>query len=209
MDDSRKEYQKKYREEHKEIAKEYQKKYRANNKQKAKDNHYKWRMENKEKISGYSKKRYSLHTDKVKETNKKWAKNNIDKVRSIRNRAVTKLRNTSRGRLSVNFGNYIRDSIRESKNGRHWENVVGYSLIQLTKHLEKQFLPGMSWDNYGMWHIDHIVPISAHNYSSVDDIDFKKCWSLKNLRPLWASDNLIKSNKVINKYHQPSLLMSA
>ena len=57
----------------------------------------------------------------------------------------------------------------------------------------------MTWDNYGEWHIDHIIPISYFDYSSYDDETFKICWDLNNLQPLWAKDNLIKSNKLINE----------
>ena len=77
--------------------------------------------------------------------------------------------------------------------------LVGYTLTELMEHLESKFQPGMTWDNYGEWHIDHIIPISYFDYSSYDDETFKICWDLNNLQPLWAKDNLIKSNKLINE----------
>jgi len=52
----------------------------------------------------------------------------------------------------------------------------------------------MTWDNYGTWHIDHIRPDSWFHYDSVNHEDFKKSWMLDNLQPLWAKDNLMKSN---------------
>jgi hypothetical protein len=54
----------------------------------------------------------------------------------------------------------------------------------------------MSWENYGKWHIDHITPLSSFDIQNYNDENFKKCWSLENLQPLWAEDNLKKSNKV-------------
>lgn len=48
-----------------------------------------------------------------------------------------------------------------NKNGRKWNDLVGYSTDELLTHLEKQFKPGMSWDNYGEWHVDHIIPRAA------------------------------------------------
>ena len=97
---------------------------------------------------------------------------------------------------------------KSGKNGCPWESLVGYTLDDLRKHLEKKFLPGMNWDNYGRnigcWSIDHIIPKSAFNYNSTSDIDFQKCWALKNLRPLWHSDNLSKNAKLNNPF-QPSL----
>ena len=63
------------------------------------------------------------------------------------------------------------------------------------ERFESLFIDGMSWDNMAEWHIDHIRPIASFNYDSTDHPDFKKCWALNNLQPLWAKDNLSKSNK--------------
>jgi 5-methylcytosine-specific restriction endonuclease McrA len=60
----------------------------------------------------------------------------------------------------------------------------------------------MSWENYGKWHIDHVVPDSFFFYQTTRDIGFKKSWELKNLQPLWALDNIkkggAKNGKVIH-----------
>ena len=83
------------------------------------------------------------------------------------------------------------------KRGRSWEKLVGYTLQQLKEHIEKQFKNGMSWNTYGVkgWHIDHIRPVSSFNITSTDCEDFKKCWALENLQPLWWCDNLSKNDK--------------
>lgn len=86
----------------------------------------------------------------------------------------------------------IHQALREQKAGRKWEALAGYTREQLAMHLERQFLPGMSWDNMGEWHIDHIVPRKSFAYATADDPDFKACWALTNLRPLWAADNIRK-----------------
>lgn len=86
----------------------------------------------------------------------------------------------------------MRSALNGLKEGYSWEKLVGYTLLDLKKHLEKKFKPGMSWDNYGKWHIDHKKPIDKFNIISVDCEDFKKCWSLENLQPLWADENLSK-----------------
>lgn len=97
-------------------------------------------------------------------------------------------------------------TLRHVKNGRKWQDLVGYSIDDLRQHIEKQFKDGMNWDLFmdGSIHIDHIIPVSAFNITRPEDIDFKRCWALKNLRPMWAKDNIKKSNK-INKPFQPSL----
>lgn len=88
----------------------------------------------------------------------------------------------------------IAKSVRDKKY-RCWEELVGYTLEDLMKRLENQFQEGMVWSNYGKWHIDHIKPISKWNFISCNDMEFKQCWSLSNLQPLWAIDNIRKSNR--------------
>ena len=53
----------------------------------------------------------------------------------------------------------------------------------------------MTWYNHGDWHVDHVIPLSFFKYDSTDDVEFKFCWSLENLQPLWAEDNISKSDK--------------
>ena len=103
-----------------------------------------------------------------------------------------KRRNNPRLRLDHRMGVQIQIALRDKKGGRAWESLVGYTLDDLMRHLERQFLPGMSWDNIGDWHVDHRVPKKAHNYESEDDPDFKACWALTNLQPLWARENISK-----------------
>lgn len=68
-------------------------------------------------------------------------------------------------------------------------------IISLNQNVEKKFDENMSWNNYGKWHIDHIIPISWWEYNSKNDREFKQCWGLANLQPLWAKDNFIKGNR--------------
>jgi hypothetical protein len=98
----------------------------------------------------------------------------------------------------------MRNSLTYSKKGGSWETLVDYSLDDLKKHLEKRFTPGMSWHNIKDWQIDHKIPVSAFNFKTVKDIDFKRCWALKNLQPLWAKDNQSKGAKLEAPF-QPSM----
>ena len=74
---------------------------------------------------------------------------------------------------------------------------LGCSVAELKLHLENQFQPGMTWDNwsYTGWHIDHITPLSS--FDLTDREQFLKACHFTNLRPLWAKDNLAKSGKVL------------
>lgn len=65
------------------------------------------------------------------------------------------------------------------------------------RHIEARFVDGMSWENYGEWHIDHVTPLSWFQYKSVTDEGFSAAWALNNLQPLWAEDNLSKNNRYV------------
>lgn len=109
-------------------------------------------------------------------------------------------------RISATMSTSIHMALKHNKAGMKWEYLVGYSVGELKIHLESMFKDGMSWDNYGEWHIDHIIPKSVFNYKKPNHIAFKKCWGLENLQPLWAKENYIKSNKLI-KPHQKNLAL--
>jgi len=85
---------------------------------------------------------------------------------------------------------------RKQKKDSSILDCLPYTIDQLKVHLEKQFITGMTWDNYGKWHIDHIRPDSSFNYTSTSDKEFQESWALKNLQPLWAKDNIKKSDKI-------------
>ncbi|MEN6623988.1 MAG: HNH endonuclease [Smithella sp.] len=169
-----------------------------------------WREKNRDKLRKQSRDFYQRHLEEQRlRCIKKYyheMTTNKDSVRTRMKKTDAKRLSTERGRLRHYIGNNMRHSILTgSKGGRKWEILVGYSVDQLMNHLEKKFKYGMSWNNYGKWHIDHIIPIAAFNFEKPEDLDFKKCWSLKNLQPLWAKENLSKKDR-LSKPHQPSLI---
>ena len=95
-------------------------------------------------------------------------------------------------RLNRNMRRGVTRYIHEKKARRSWKTLVGYELDELMLHIGSQLNSGMTWDNYGAWHIDHIIPVSAFRFTSFSDPDFIECWKLSNLQPLWSSDNISK-----------------
>ncbi len=85
------------------------------------------------------------------------------------------------------------------------KKLLGCNLEQARQHIENQFTEGMSWDNYGThgWHIDHIMPCASFNLT--DPEEQRKCFHYTNLQPLWAEDNLKKSDTIPTE-HQVKLL---
>ena len=130
----------------------------------------------------------------------KFCKNNSKRIKEMHKIYVkNRSKEDPRFRLNRNIGILIWQSIKQNKGDSYWENLIGYTLRELITHLEKQFKTGMSWNNYGRrgWTIDHKKPISSFNFNSCSDPEFKQCWSLENLQPLWASENISKGTKLI------------
>lgn len=73
--------------------------------------------------------------------------------------------------------------------------LLGCSIDQLKQHLKSKFQQGMTWENYGEWHIDHIRPCASFDLSKLEEQ--KKCFHFSNLQPLLAKDNLAKGDKIL------------
>jgi hypothetical protein len=155
---------------------------------------------NKEKISKYYSEWRKDKEEHLKIYQKKWREENREKLREVK-------RNYERNRKATdpiyklinNFRTAIYQVLKENniqKNGHYFE-VLQYTPEELIIHLENQFKDGMNWDNYGKWHVDHILPISVHNIKQIGDYEFMKCWSLTNLQPMWAEENIRKSNNIL------------
>lgn len=145
------------------------------------------------------------HIDELREKRRERRRQDKNGMKERERIKAKEIRSSASGtinhRISVNIGQSLRGS---NKAGRKWQSLVGYTLADLKRNLEKKFLPGMTWENREQWHIDHKTPISAFNFTRPEDIDFQKCWSLENLRPMWAEDNISKHDHV-DKPFQPSL----
>lgn len=198
--------------------KERQRIWRQNNLEKKRNANKEWVANNLTRNREYQK----VWARKYRETHKRdqsldkdrkrqWALANPEKVRISARKANAKARSTTKGKLNGAIAAGVGYSLRHgggNKKGRKWEQLVGYTVIHLKSHLEKQFSSGMNWENYGRyWQIDHIIPISAFNFQSPEDIDFRKCWSLSNLRPLQSRENQSKNDKLIKPF-QPSLCIT-
>jgi len=75
--------------------------------------------------------------------------------------------------------------------------LLGCSAQELKIWIESKFKPGMTWENYGLhgWHIDHIIPcVSFKDFTKIETQ--RACFNYKNLQPLWAAENLMKSSKM-------------
>lgn len=171
----KKEYNKEWKRTHKEYCIEYNKSYY---------------QKHKEQDCAATKKWYQSHRKYRYEYNKKWRQLHPEYYPQ----KIKEYRLNPKNHLDNAMGNSIRASLKENKAGRKWENLVGYTIESLIKHLESKFESWMNWDNYGKWDIDHIKPRSLFNYKTAEEIEFKQCWALENLQPLEHIANIKKFN---------------
>ena len=144
------------------------KKYRLNNKEKLSEYGRRYRKGNQERIAKYQK-----------EYDKKYRKCRL--LYDINYKISSYLRRRLNVALKGNAksGSAIKD--------------LGCSIAELKKHLESKFQNGMSWQNYGKWHIDHIKPL--RNFNLTSSVEVAIVCHYTNLQPLWAKDNLSKGSK--------------
>lgn len=179
------EYNKNYKEKHKEELKLESKIWRNNNKDKI--HKYNTSNERRKHIKEWTK-QYN-EKEEVKQRLKQYYQNPEVKQR-IYNKEKEKL-NVPSYRLEHNvltlLGGCLAGRIKQSPS---LEERCGYTVEQLRQHLESQFTPEMNWSNYGTyWELDHITPRFKFYYESYDDKQFKQCWALSNLRPLTIKEN--------------------
>ena len=132
-------------------------------------------QKNKDKIRARVKQYHQEHKQEINEYKKNKYKTDINY------------------KLSELLRNRVRTAIKSYKRPGSAVKDLGCTVQELKEHLELQFKPGMTWDNHGQWHIDHIKPLSIFDLS--DPEQFMEACHYSNLQPLWARDNLSKSNK--------------
>jgi len=169
----------------------------------ARERSHLWRKANKKRFADSVRKWRQENPGRNKELQERWHKEHPGKSTEY----TMKRRSTPAGALNARISCLTRKYLREGKSRRHWEDLLGFTVKELKKHLEKRFLPGMSWDNMKLWDIDHKIPLIAFNFETPEDIDFRRAWKLKNLRPMWAIDNRKKGGKIESPF-QPALALS-
>lgn len=181
---------------HKEANNARSRAYYHKNKERLKRRMAEWRKANKEQIQQNNARYRQTSKDKIAKSKDRWRKTNPDKVRAIQTRYAGKKLKTDpvfclKNRMRVRMCQALR-SAGASKQCKTL-SLIGCSSDQLKKHIESRFLPGMTWANRRRWHVDHIVPIASFDISTEDGQ--KAAFHYTNLQPLWAEDNLKKSDK--------------
>jgi hypothetical protein len=172
------------------------------------ENVYRWRLKNPEKVKLKRKEEYQkLKNDPVRYAeklrkhyiykNKPERKAIEEKYRleSIKKWMKKQWRTNTEFKIKNCYRTRIRQAIKKGfKSGTTLE-LLGVENIEFVRnYIKKKFQKGMSWDNYGEWHIDHIIPCASFDLTK--ESEQKKCFHYTNLQPLWAKDNIIKGCKL-------------
>lgn len=185
-----------YRNDNRDRLNQAQKEYRLNNKDKIKEYKKGYRKKNIKKLKEKDIKYYLNNKDKIKECRRKYFSKNKDKVyKYTKNKLLSdiqfKLNACIRSRLYQAFKSRAKPSSAVKD--------LGCTVEELKLHLESKFQPGMTWENHSLrgWHIDHIKPLASFDLTDIEQ--FKQACHYSNLQPLWATDNLSKGAKIIDK----------
>lgn len=190
----RKQYDKIYREVNKERLKEVKKQYREANKEKIAAKDKKYREANKEKIKQYRIDNKEHITKKTKEYRQKNKEKLNERQNAYKN---NKYQENIQYRLAVNLRARFKIALKNNQKKGSAVQDLGCTIDELKLYLEMQFASGMTWDNYGEWHIDHITPLSSFDLTC--RMELLEAVHYTNLQPLWAEDNLRKGSKICHK----------
>jgi hypothetical protein len=193
--------EKEYAEKNREKTRAYKTKYALNNPEKVKESNKKYAENNKDTIKARRKIYREKKKEKLKNDKKLYALNHPERMKT----ALKRYRENNRARifekkhepynhLVICLRKRVTVALKRSNAQKTFKtlDLIGCSIPYLKKHLEAQFQPGMTWENYGhnTWHIDHIRPCAS--FDLTDPEQQKQCFHYTNLQPLWAKDNMRK-----------------
>lgn len=213
------EWMRKFRERHPERTREVNRRYAEKNAEKIRDRGKRRYQKDREKIIADVCRYAKANRKKINAANRARVAANPQRAREMQRAAYLRYREKDKVRRAgkrEQLAAYMRhkrnsdpafaiaDRLRRRINGAisslgaeksgRLVDVSGCSIADLVRHIERQFLPGMSWENKRQWHIDHIIPCSAFNLT--DPAEQRVAFHYTNLRPIWSSDNQRKHAKI-------------
>lgn len=153
-----------------------------------------WRELHQEKEQGRLRRYYLDNQELIRKKRHQWYLANLDRVRRYTREYARKQRAGSLAfRIRQSLATRLKSAVKGFYKSARTLELLGCTVAELKRHLQIQFRPGMTWDNYGEWHIDHIRPCAS--FDLTDPEQQRQCFNFKNLQPLWAKDNLSKGAK--------------
>ena len=156
----------------------------------------------RKELTKYSNEYYHSNKEKIYNIQKRYNIKNLIKIKSYRKQYKFRTKDLRNRQEKIRLSRDIIYKIKKRLRTRFYSAIknnqkggsaiqdLGCTIPQLKQWLEQQFKPGMTWDNYGQWHIDHIIPLCKFDLSNPKQV--KKACHWFNLQPLWAEENLGK-----------------
>tara|TARA_B110000503_G_C6847029_1_gene289200 strand:- start:49 stop:585 length:537 start_codon:yes stop_codon:yes gene_type:complete len=139
---------------------------------------------------------YEANKKRINKRKADWYANNKESVKArVKEYNVKEYNSNPNFRLRSLLRSRLWKAINQDKKQSGMFDLLGCTIDELKVYLEKQFTTGMTWDNQGAWHIDHIKPCASFDLTK--ESEQRKCFHYTNLQPLWAKDNLIKGDKYV------------
>ena len=153
-------------------------------------------LANKSKYKENNHNNYQINKDKISARIKSHKLKNIQQFRDYQKRYTrSKRQNNINYQIASNLRRRISSALSGGSKSNSTLTLLGCSVDNLKQHLQSKFTDGMAWNNYGKWHIDHIKPCSSFDLTKASNQ--KECFHYSNLQPLWALDNIKKSDNII------------
>ena len=154
-------------------------------------NNKKWAVKNKDKVKAYQAQYRDEHQEESRDYKRVWFQENKRRINSCR-------RHRRNSDMNFRLAEHLRSRITKAVKG-DWKAGsavadLGCSIPEFKLYIEHQFQEGMTWDNYGEWHLDHVLPLAS--FDLTDRMEFLEACNWLNLQPLWAEDNLRKGARI-------------
>jgi len=153
-----------------------------------------YRIDHPEKYKATQQEHYRKNKDEICAKNKAYREANPEKARFYHTRYMKERRQVDPNfKLITNLRGRIHAALRGRDKSQTTRILLGCTPTYLKEYLESRFTDGMTWDNYGKWHVDHIEPCDSFDFTK--EAAQRACFHYTNLQPLWAKDNIRKGNK--------------
>lgn len=159
--------------------------FRSNHPDKCKEQNKRAKSNRKQAIKEYNHAYFQNNKPKIRARHAEWRRSNSEKL--------SEYYSAPKFRIARNLRNRVRKALLGLTKSDSTLELVGLPISEYMEYLESKFSSGMSWDNYGDWHIDHIKPCTSFDLS--DPEQQKICFNYANTQPLWMIDNIKKGSK--------------
>lgn len=165
---------------------------------------------NRDKISAQRKSYYTQNRRRLSDGNRRYALGhkeekalydesyrikNANRIREYKRKWNNKNKHLPHLKVKRNLRRRLCHVIKDGYKSAPTLTLLGCDFLFFMSYLEGKFEPGMTWDNYGDWHIDHKIPCSSFDLTKPDEQ--RMCFNYENLQPLWAKENLQKADKIL------------